>query len=367
MPETLPAPPGAVSKTNEMHQESLVPETASCISFDSRAARWPAPLSPWAFWGLAGEVVRTIDPHTESDPAAVLGTLLLALGNLIGRGPHAQADAARHSLNLNLIIVGESSHARKGSGCSQVKSFLRHVDPEWLQQSLRGGLSTGEGLISEGCDPLEKQQQVKDAKTGRLTMEFEKVVVNKGVADKRLLVIEPEFGRLLTAMEREGNTLSAVIRAALDGDRLQVMTRGSPIAATETHITIIGHITVEDLERNLTRTEMANGFVNRFLVCGARRSKLLPEGGGSPDYEPRAARLRAAVHAARGIDLVVRDAAAKRLWASLYPRLSAGLPGLFGAVTARAEAQVLRLSTLYAVLDGTAQVGVSHLLAGLAF
>jgi hypothetical protein len=60
-----------------------------------------------------------------------------------------------------------------------------------------------------------------------------------------------------------------------------------------------------------------------------------------------------------------RDAAASALWHRVYPALSAERPGLLGAVTGRAEAQVLRLSMIYALLDGTGTVGEAHLRAAL--
>ena len=59
------------------------------------------------------------------------------------------------------------------------------------------------------------------------------------------------------------------------------------------------------------------------------------------------------------------DEHGRRAWHRVYPDLSEGEPGLFGAVTNRAEAQVLRLSLLYAVLDGSAVVGLPHLKAAL--
>ena len=46
-----------------------------------------------------------------------------------------------------------------------------------------------------------------------------------------------------------------------------------------------------------------------------------------------------------------RDEKARELWEEVYPELSDGQPGLVGDVTSRAEAQVLRLAALYAVLD----------------
>jgi hypothetical protein len=61
-----------------------------------------------------------------------------------------------------------------------------------------------------------------------------------------------------------------------------------------------------------------------------------------------------------------RSEAARELWMDRYPALSQGRPDTYGAATSRAEAQVLRLSALYAALDCSAQVEVSHLRAALA-
>jgi hypothetical protein len=48
-------------------------------------------------------------------------------------------------------------------------------------------------------------------------------------------------------------------------------------------------------------------------------------------------------------------------------RASADQPGLLGALTARAEAQVIRLALLFALLDKEGSIGVAHLKAALAF
>jgi len=46
--------------------------------------KWPAPLNSAAFYGLAGDIVRTIEPHTEADPAALLVQALVTFGNAAG-------------------------------------------------------------------------------------------------------------------------------------------------------------------------------------------------------------------------------------------------------------------------------------------
>jgi hypothetical protein len=61
-----------------------------------------------------------------------------------------------------------------------------------------------------------------------------------------------------------------------------------------------------------------------------------------------------------------RDDAARELWQDCYPALSQLRQGLRGAATSRAEAQVLRLSAIYAALDNSSVVGLPHLRAALA-
>jgi hypothetical protein len=58
--------------------------------------------------------------------------------------------------------------------------------------------------------------------------------------------------------------------------------------------------------------------------------------------------------------------AAAKAWEAVYPELSADRPGLLGAVVARAEAQVIRLALIYALLDCTHQIDLAHLEAAMA-
>jgi hypothetical protein len=61
-----------------------------------------------------------------------------------------------------------------------------------------------------------------------------------------------------------------------------------------------------------------------------------------------------------------RDQEAQQLWADCYESLSYREPGLRGAATSRGEAQVLRLSALYAALDSSEMVCLPHLEAAYA-
>jgi hypothetical protein len=323
---------------------------------------WPV-MAPLAFHGLAGEFVRLVEPHTESDPAALLLQFLAGFGNLIGRGAYARVEADTHYCNLFEVAVGETAKGRKGTSWGQVKAPLITVDPTWRGR-VRSGLSSGEGLIFQVRDPVMK----REAKKEKGQTVYEDVIVDPGEDDKRLLVVESEFANVLKQVSREGNTLSPVMRDAWDHGDLATLTKNNPTKATGAHISIIGHITKDELKRYLTLTEAANGFGNRHLWFCVKRSKVLPEGGRihEVDFAPFLKRLGEAVDFAQSAGEVTRDPEARALWAQVYPKLSEGQPGMVGALTSRAEAQVLRLSMIYALLDGECFVRVPHLLAALA-
>ncbi len=326
---------------------------------------WPSPLAQQAFHGITGQLIRTIEPHTEADPAALLFQFLGGFGNLVGRGAYTVADAARHGCNLFTAIVGISSKGRKGTAWNHIRRVLEAVDVEWVTQRVQSGLSSGEGLIWGVRDAIEKQEPIREQKR---VIGYEKVVVDPGVSDKRLLIIEQELAATLRVMARDGSILSTTIRQAWDTGDLRVLTKNSPAQATGAHISIVGHITRDELLRFLTSTDMVNGFANRFLWVCSRRSKLLPEGGNiqSVDFAALTQTLADVSQIARSLGEVKRDAHAREIWREVYPALSEGKPGLLGTVTARSEPQVLRLALLYALLDGSRVICAPHMLAGLA-
>ena len=346
------------------------PVINSLNSFNSLAGTeddaFPEPLSDVAYQGLAGDIVRRIEPHTEAASVALLIQILTAFGNVIGRDAFITADGSRHAANLFAVLVGESSKSRKGTSWAHVLRVLQRADEEWRKGCIASGLSSGEGVIWAVRDAITKTVPVREE--GKFTGEHETVIADVGIADKRLTVVESEFANVLKVMAREGNTLSPVIRSAWDSGNLRSMTKNSEARATDAHISIVGHITRDELRRLLTETESANGFGNRFLWLAVERSKCLPEGGniGSEDLNDLVMRLHVAIEFARSAGRVTRNDAARELWCACYPALSEGKPGLLGAITARAEAQVMRLSAIYALLDCSTSIQSDHHRAALA-
>jgi hypothetical protein len=358
---------GRLSKgdiTPEQAQVQLMelrPPDDAEIDIDAEVDDFPEPPSDAAFHGLAGDIVRRIEPHTEADRAALLIHNLIAYGNAAGRNPHAIADGSRHGMNLFCVCAGESSKSRKGTAQAHTKRLFKRADEDWGKECVTSGLNSGEGLIYTVRDPVTKRVKQKG---GGYSTE----VVDDGVTDKRRLFVESELSSPLRVMGREGNTLSAVVRAAWDDGDLRTAVKNSPNAATGAHISIIGHVTRDEVRLELNATDQANGFANRFLWLAVRRSKCLPEGGNidAENLNDLVTRLHRAINFARTAGLITRDDAARELWCACYPALSEGKPGLLGAITARAEAQVLRLSCIYALLDCSTTISVEHHRAALA-
>jgi hypothetical protein len=318
---------------------------------------WPI-LDEAAYHGIVGDIVRTISPHTEADPAAILTQVLTLAGNAIGRSPYYQVESSRHRSNLFAVLVGDSSKSRKGTSFERTKEIVKVSDETWSGDRIKGGLSSGEGFINEVRDPIQKYN------TKEKTFE----ITDPGITDKRLMIVEQEFASALSVAERQGNTLSQNIRRAWDGSTLESLTKQSPLRATDPHISIIGHITFDELRARLSRTEMANGFANRFLYVLVKRSKELPFGGSLTDSEIQhlGELLKGIIDKAKPIGRMDMSGDARAKWAAIYHELSAGKPGLLGAVVARGEAQTVRLALIYALLDGADEIGLPHLEAALA-
>ena len=305
-------------------------------------------LSEEAYHGVLGEFVRAVEPYSEADPAAILISALVAVGNVIGNKPYFLVENKKHHGNLFLVCVGVTGNGRKGVSLGRAMGIL---DDDYEGKNVVNGLSSGEGLINAVRDAVMKF----DADTGQYQ------VVEEGVADKRLLITETEFAQALKVIKREGNTLSPIVRNAFDAMTLSSLTKQQQ-KATGAHVSIIAHITEKELRKTLSETETVNGFANRFMWIKARRSKYLSEDNNFDGVEPFRVRVRRAIAKAQTFGDMKRSEAAKALWRHLYvEHLNPD-----HAVLSRAAAITLRLSMLYALLDETDIIEEVHLRAAYA-
>lgn len=341
-----------------------LPSTAGGRSKRPTLAAGP-PVDSDMFHGLAGEATQALDPHTEADRKANLITLLLSIGNAAGRSPFIRVGNKKHHANIFAVIVGRTSKARKGTSWADVATLMQFADPDWLDNCVAGGLVSGEGLIHHVRDARFDEKHSKDS-TGVAVVE--KVLVDPGVYDKRLLAKEEEFAAVLRNAARRDSTVSMKLRDAWDTGTFRTMAKNNPDRATDAHVSMLGHITEEELQPSMSPIEAANGFANRILWWFADRSKILPLPESLPMSE--AARLGKRLGEVLAFARVTGEVSladdAKALWVEVYHALSEGLPPPVGKYTDRGEPQVLRLALIYALLDISPEIHPVHLRAALA-
>jgi len=337
-------------KTTNEHAAGATSSTATA------ANAWPV-LDKTAYYGLAGEVVATILPHTEADPAALLLQYLTCFGNMVGRTPYIRVANANHYPNIYTLIAGRTARSRKGTSAQEIRIIMEHADPDWVRDNIKSGISSGEGIIENVRDARYEL----DKKTQTL------VCVDPGIFDKRLLLDEREFSSALSKMKQETNIVSQILRQAWDGvpPVLRTLTKHKPSTATEPLISMTAHITIDELRQKLEKLSLSDGFGNRFLYVCVDRSKLLPFGG---NFEPGVLdalgrRTAEAVKVARTRNEIMIADEAKPLWTTIYTTVEGTPPtnGLIDHLTARAAPQMLRLAMLYALLDGAAKITALHI------
>ena len=199
-----------VSSSNEQIK-SPQPSLNDNSQDEIRSRPWPK-LPPAALPGWIGDLVELACRESEADPAAVLTTLLAQAGAVFGQTASVSVGETKHHPCIFAVLVGASSRARKGTSKYPVERIFNEAEQLLQQRSFKveplkiapGPLSSGEGIIFA----IRDQSEAVDD-TG--------APIDPGVTDKRLFVVEEEFGSVLNMKHRDGNTLSTTLRLLWDG------------------------------------------------------------------------------------------------------------------------------------------------------
>lgn len=317
----------------------------------------PPILGEAAYHGITGEFVRAVAPYYESNSANILIQFLAAIGVWIGPNVNVFAGSEQPT-KIFVVVVGQTGRGRKGTAYHPVRQLLKILD-----ENLRliSGMSTGEGVVKTVAD---NRRWDNETKTYEITPKV----------DKRVLITEEEFSKVLTHFQRNGNILAPIICQAFDTNGLHVQTKVDEMHSDGDHIGIIGHITPEILKKNISGEEICSGLCNRFLWFVVARDKKLPRTTPVPVkvYQTFAYRLRTIKSGSlqnvsvASSGTLTQDEEYHTLWADLYDNLSEGEPGRVGAVKARGETIIPRLALIYAILDNSKIVKKVHLEAALA-
>lgn len=330
-----------------------IPEMEDVECPEIAVRKWPEPID-FSQMGNAGRIALLTTNGTEIDPHATLFSLLTTFGGIVGPGTYLYVGEGRHFTRLFAVIVGASSRGRKGSSSEPILAMFNEIVQEFREIKTSGPLSSGEGLlwrIRDASPDVNSKGEPSDS----------------GVTDKRLLIMDGEFAACLKAMKRETNTLSAILRTAWDTGDIAPLTKIRPVRVTGGHVCFVSHITNSELFSCLNESESLNGFANRILWICTRRQ-------GSVPFPPRLSHeaksemrsiLSDAIRLASKTGEISMDPPARTIFSKAYPILTQERPGLYGASTSRAEAQVIRLAMIISLLDGSSVIRGEDMLRSL--
>lgn len=375
------------------------PEIAAAIDSEMGKARYfnrldqpvSVPTSPpqscdAMFPGLLGDCVRFCTDNSEAVPVAVGAYVLAWFSALIGPLRYLQLGAERRRLNIYYLLNGPTGQG-KGTSEYPPKALFKRVEEE-LQQRFHqawqrgdtegiaeypsldvheGGLSSGEGLAMAKTDRYKP--------SGKSEEEIE-------VADKRFLILESEYGIVLNMCERQGNTLSHVLRNGFDFKTIQPLTKRDKVCVTDPYFVMVGSITPTELVRHKQSAIMSsNGMLNRMLMLWtcSEQSCPWPQALNEQRLSQLADRVAHAVTVARNHSFETHfkrqhqlaseirfTTAAHHYWTEIYQHLK-NLPDCESVrmLCQRHRLHVLVIASLMALLDCRDTVDVPDLQAAL--
>jgi hypothetical protein len=239
----------------------------------------PPSLDPKMLYGIAGEFAKHAALKSEVNRGAAAANVLALVACNAGRDTYQYIGDTAHYPAIYTMHVGRTSIGGKGDALSlvdrvvtRIEDLIRHgespedkqIPPDILCNNHSGGLSSGEGLIMlihDGISTIEKGEVVE---------------ITPPILDKRLLITETEFSNIPQQARRTGNTLTSRLRDSFDGKPLMPPTKQNRIGCKEPHICIRAGITPYELLDLLEQRDIANRFLNRFLVFWAERERIEP-------------------------------------------------------------------------------------------
>lgn len=319
-----------------------------------------------SMFGLLGKLVAKIAPETEASPIAIYTQLMTIIGCYFGRIASSQVSGDKHFPNLMTLIVGDSALARKGTSLGVAISILEDIIPDFIKDNIKSGATSAEGIIHHNRDAI---YLIKEKK-GKL----EKVLVDAGINDKRLLIIETEFGSVLIVMKREGNKLSTAFREIFDSKNLSTLSKNNAVKSTNPHICFIAHITIEELLHLLNTVDIFNGFGNRFMFIHTKSDKILPEAPSIKDLDLKE-EIKALSDAIHFWDEALKSPhglrfkfspEAQALWNEVYTHFMKNPEsGIIGTLLNRNLVHAKKMAIIFAMVDKKNFIGKEHLEAAL--
>lgn len=314
------------------------------------------------FHGIAGLLANESAPLVGVSREAVLFQFLIFVGNMCAHNFYFNLGGSKLYLNDYLLIVGETSKAKKGTSLKTVKYFIEKINEEYFNTCIRTGVNSGEGLVNAVRDRVITSEKNKKG-------EIIETVLDEGGKSKIALFIEPEFSRLMKSGKRDGNTATEILRQAWDGDYLEVVVKKDSCSSSDHHISMIGHITQSEFGFLNSNVDSTNGYLNRFLFCRIFNGEPVPLPISfdtlSFSFMPR---LHAAMSFIKNSEFgeIKFEEDAIPLWNEIYIEFYNSQDDSNAELYARTPTHMLKVAMTFAVLDCSYFISKEHLLAAKA-
>ncbi|MBU0656322.1 MAG: replication-relaxation family protein [Gammaproteobacteria bacterium] len=314
-------------------------------------AEFPIP-DEGCFYGVAGRFARDACMQSEADPIGVLIHLLTWVGTYFGSKAVLRLGDVEAPPRL-FSVTTSTSGGGKGTAAAPVrKLMLEYVNVQLRKLGLPpalyrdGPMSSGEGLAWAVRDPADTEDEDGNP-------------IDKGVTDKRLMILEEEFAAVLQAARREGNTVSAAIRRFWDSGSFSPLTKNNRVTVTDAHVCFVGHITYEELVKRLEQSEYSSALASRIIWICVRRSKIVPV----PESIPVGRMLNYADAVAKAIQFSsdTNELSLSPASLDIWSNMAVSLAKESSPMSERARVQVLRMAGIFALLDCTDRVMPQHL------
>lgn len=287
-------------------------------------------LGSAALHGLAGELAKRVADASEVDTSAALVPLLACAGAALDRGVYYQHGQVRHRPTLYAAAI-------TGTPLVPYASCLTAI--RWVVRS-----------AERGCGA----EVVRDAHIGTLLSSDRTIVAAgpTGTAESIPLIAFGDLGTTFAFLARPTNKLAGILRHFWD-----------EIGG----LAVVGHLAEMNLLNTLKPQAMldAASYFLWFSVPPPRPAPF-PLQLDDSECERFARSLGGCIKVAQSLRRIAFNTPAQELWTSEYARLLSQRSDAAGLVTSRGSAQVIRLSTIFALLDSSSEIAEPHLRAGLA-
>lgn len=333
----------------------------SVLKYEPKLILEPS-IDEQCFYGIAGLLANEAAPQVGVSREAVLFQFLIFIGNMCEHKFHFNLGGSKLYLNDYLLIVGETSKAKKGTSLKTVKYFIEKINEDYYKTSIRTGVNSGEGLVNAVRDRVVVLEEKKKG-------EIKETVIDEGGKSKTALFIEPEFSRLMKSGKRDGNTATEILRQAWDGDYLEVVVKKDSCSSTDHHISMIGHITQSEFQFLNSEVSTTNGYLNRFLFCRIFNGSPVPLPKSfdtlSFSFMPKLYSVIGFIKSTESEEIKLEDDTIA-LWEEIYSDLFYSPDDGFSELMARTPTHILKIAMTFAVLDCSYRISRDHLISAKA-